>query len=401
MRLILATQGTLGDHLPMVGLAQHLMEYGFEVRLACNREMHAFVQAAGVQPLTFGMPLASVEACEKALFWDHWQNPPQEHIWSEKIEKSLTSDVSSLIKFLRPGDVLVGAKNLFFLPLVARASGCSLIEVGLNPASMIDYSRLPTARDSLQSWALGLRHLERRLRFYWLGQSDSSPDPDPMLRLHAVPDVMTPFHYPLLSAIQTGFWCYQHPEWNDWVPTESLQQALRGRPAPLGLIFSSQPLHQPVKVLSDHLEVAQHLGRRLVVVKGWAFGDESQRCHPDLVSLLKHPDLIVLDPLPLEWLFQRLDAVFIHGGIGTFARALQAGCHVVIEPYGNDQFLNARLAMDNDLALVIHPHRWQPLQVVDALKLRLGLIPVRLNSEDFEGLSKAASMISKRISSLG
>ena len=148
MRLILATQGTLGDHLPMVGLAQKLMQSGFEVRLACNHAMHRFVQSAGVQPLPFGTPLAEVEACRNALGWDHWQFSLADFDWSEDTETRMAFDVSTLIDQLTPGDLLIGAKNVRFLSLIAQASKCRFVEVGLNPGSMIDDSRLDIVKYS-------------------------------------------------------------------------------------------------------------------------------------------------------------------------------------------------------------------------------------------------------------
>ena len=397
MRLILVTQGTLGDHLPMIGLAQHLIESGFEVRLACNHSMHRLVQSAGVQPLPFGVPLAELQACHNAIYWDHWKSSPLAQTWSKEIEERLTFDVSALIGQLAPGDILIGAKNIYFLSLIAQASHCQLIEVGLNAGSMIDYSRLAAAKDSKHSWAEGLKRLERRLKCRWLQCTDSSSDLIPLLRLHAVPDLLTPRHYPLLEAIRTGFWCYQHPRWNGWEPADSLRQALRGRQAPLGLVFSSQPLTQPVEVLAKHLDVAQRVGRSLVVVKGWAFGEESQHLSPDLAVMLNDPDLIVIDPLPLSWLFQRLDAVFIHGGMGTLACALQARCPTVIEPYGNDQFLNARLAIEHDLALVVHPHRFEAVEVADVLRLHMRRTQEDLHQDAFEGLPKAVSLINRTL----
>ena len=163
------------------------------------------------------------------------------------------------------------------------------------------------------------------------------------------------------------------------------------------MVFSSQPLYQPVEVLANHLDVAMNLGRRLIVVKGWAYGEESQHRHPELHEIFKHPDLVVVDPIPLNWLFQRTDAVFIHGGMGTLARALQTRCHVVIEPYGNDQFLNARLAIEQNLALAVHPYRFNPVEVADSLRSHLAAETNGLHHQAFEGLSKAASLITKHV----
>ena len=100
-------------------------------------------------------------------------------------------------------------------------------------------------------------------------------------------------------------------------------------------------------------------------------------------------------PLPFDWLFLRLDAVFIHGGMGTLARALQARCRTVIEPYGNDQFLNARLAIEHDLALAVHPYRFDSVEVADALRFQLARTQYDLHHDVFEGLPRAVSLITE------
>lgn len=58
---------------------------------------------------------------------------------------------------------------------------------------------------------------------------------------------------------------------------------------------------------------------------------------------------------------------FIHGGMGTLAAANDGGCQLVIEPFGNDQFLNARLALEQGLGWAVPPHRFDPEQVAALL----------------------------------
>lgn len=388
MRLILATQGTLGDHLPMVGLAAALSQRGFEVRLACNQATHSLARRAGVQPLAFGEPLGPSEANASPLSWDHWKASPVRRAWTEAHLCALQDQSEALLAHLQPGDVLIGTRNQYMLSLVARARSCRWLEVGLNCGAMIDYLRLPAARDSTHPWKHGLDQLEAQLRQQLLGSVEDREDPPPLLRLHAVPDAFAPLDYPQVPAVRTGFWCWQDPLWQDWAPPVALERALVTGPPPLGLVFSSQPLLDPRGVLARHLEVAERLGRSLVLVRGWAFRGDEQ-----LAPLLDHPALIAVEPLPLSWLLARLSAVFIHGGMGTLAQALRAGCQVVIEPFGNDQFLNARLALQQGLALAVHPHRFDPASVAAALEARGTRTGSVLEPAAFAGLIWAAERI--------
>lgn len=388
MRLILATLGTFGDHLPMVGLGSALQRRGLTVRLACNPAMHPLARRAGLEPLAFGVPLGQREANRRPLDWDHWQASPTKRLWTDADRCRLLDEIHTLLDHLQPGDVLVSTRNLFLISLVARARHCLWIEVGLNSGAMIDYERLPMARDSSHPWKLGVDSLEVDLRRRLFGSSDDEQDPPPVLRLHAVPDAFAPLSLPQVPAVRTGFWCWEDPCWQSWTPPASLERLLAGGAPPLGLVFSSQPLHDPRGVLARHLEVAERLECSLVLVKGWAFGSEEQ-----LSPLLDHPALVAVEPLPLSWLLPRLSAVFIHGGMGTLAQALRAGCQVVIEPFGNDQFLNARLALQQDLAIAVHPHRFDPDQVAHTLKALLKRPGPALESSAFAGLPQAAQRL--------
>ncbi|MFM7314366.1 MAG: glycosyltransferase [Cyanobium sp.] len=396
MRLILATLGTLGDHLPMAGLAHTLVQQGFEVRFACNPAMHPLARRAGVEPLAFGAALGRLEASATPLAWDHWQASPRCRDWTEADRRRLLGDIETLLALLQPGDVLVGTRNLYLLSLVARARSCFWLEVGLHCGAMIDYQHLPAARDSTHPWKRGLDRLERDLRQRLLGDPEDRQDPPPLLRLHAVPDAFAPAAYPQVPAVRTGFWCWDDPRWRNWNPPEALEQLLAADGPPLGLVFSSQPLHDPRAVLARHLEVAERLRRSLVLVRGWAFGDEEQ-----LAPLLDHPALTAVAPLPLSWLLPRLSAVFIHGGMGTLAQALRAGCQVVIEPFGNDQFLNARMALQQDLALAVHPHRFDSAEVAGALESCLTGPGSALDPSAFAGLPQAATRLGDLLEQIG
>lgn len=362
MRLILVTQGTLGDHLPMVGLGCALQQRGYTVLLACNPAVHALAERAGLAVVPFGDALGPQQAVGRPIGWDHWLRNPDQVVWDHRDQTRVTGQVQQLLGILEPGDVLIGTRNLSLLSLIARVRGCRWVEVGVNSGSMIDYDRLAESRPEPHPWSVGLERLETALRDQLLGTAEKRDDPPPMLRLHAVPEAFVPHDYPQLPCERTGFWRFDDPLWQAWSPHPALEARLGGGPAPLVLAFSSQPLVDPLTLLRKHLQVAELLGRPLLLVKGWAFTSLDPES-----DLLRHPALVALDPLPFRWLFNRAQTAFIHGGMGTLAAALDGGCRLVIEPFGNDQFLNARLATAAGLAWAVHPHRFDPEQVAALL----------------------------------
>ena len=368
----------------MVGLAVALRQLGLQVRLACNPAMHPLARSAGFEPIAFGASLGLEQAAKMPLAWDQWLAPPSSMQWSEECGASLLCEAEELLDVLRPGDVLIAPRNLPFLSLIATARGCRWVQVGLNSGAMIDHAQLGTRLLGRHPWKLGMDRLERMLRERLLGVSDGRDDSPPLMRLHAVPEVFVPYDYPQLPSKCTGFWCWDDPRWQQWSPPDDLNSFLKRNPEPLALAFSSQPLREPVAVLRQHLEVAERLGTTLMVVKGWAFSSQELP-----TTLINNPALHLVESLPFSWLLPRLHTVFIHGGMGTLAQALRAGCRVVIEPFGNDQFLNARLALEQGLALAVHPHRFDPTEVATAVRMQEP--PTRRLEEDsFAGIDKAA-----------
>ena len=82
------------------------------------------------------------------------------------------------------------------------------------------------------------------------------------------------------------------------------------------------------------VEAVVKSGVRAIISKGWSSRSQ-QRPHNDFV----YPDCIYpLNSVPHDWLFPKLAAVIHHGGAGTTAAGLRAGCPAVIHPFFGDQF---------------------------------------------------------------
>ena len=389
MRIIIATVGTLGDHLPMVGLAVALKQHGHEVKIACNKVMHPLALRAEVEPIKLGAPLGQHQATKDTLHWDHWLAPPSIMRWGEEIASSFYSETEEIFNILQGNDVVIGPRNLLFLSLVARARNCRWVQVGLNSGAMIDDAQMGARLNHNHPWKQGIERLEKTLRNHLIGDCNDYEDPPPLLRLHAVPEMFVPRDYPQLPSKRTGFWCWDDPRWEGWTPPKNLKDVLMQMRTPIVLAFSSQPVINPINVILQHLKVAEIMGRMLIVVKGWAFNSQVLQ-----TKILDNSNIIIVDSLPFSWLLTRIHTVFIHGGMGTLAQALRAGCRVVIEPYGNDQFLNALLALEHNLALVVHPHRFDAVEVATALNQQ-ERTTTPFKDKDFGGIEKATQELLK------
>ncbi|KAH1230559.1 Sterol 3-beta-glucosyltransferase UGT80B1 [Glycine max] len=105
-------------------------------------------------------------------------------------------------------------------------------------------------------------------------------------------------------------------------PQEDFVQWIQKGPPPLYFGFGSMPLEDPKGTTDVILE---------------ALKDTEQRGIIDRVAELSD-NVFLLEECPHDWLFPQCSAVVHHGGAGTTATGLKAGCPTTIVPFFGDQF---------------------------------------------------------------
>jgi UDP:flavonoid glycosyltransferase YjiC (YdhE family) len=401
--VVVAGCGTLGDHLPLVGLGQALESRGHRVRMAFNTAMSACAERAGLATVRYGVELGPQQARQHAECWDHW-NAPQEvgRRWTEHDDDCLIAACRSLHTACRGADLLITSVNDEAGALVYELVGLPWVTLALMPAAFAFPRRsLESATSEIErayhrSFAEHLRRVRRRLKLRdrpLERQEDNLYAPRKLL-------ASSPSFSPALSSDyeevhMTGFWFYDEPEWLDWQPSGSLARFVEEGPPPLVLSFSSLPLVDAPGVLAAHARAAASLGMRLVVQRGWAGFTEQE-----LRSDASPQSVRFVDAIPHDWLFARAGVCILHGGIGSVARAIRAGCPMVIEPYGNDQFYNARQVVALGLGAAMHPHRLTPAGLARVIRekvlqpecrARVEALGAVIRAED--GLTRACDLL--------
>ncbi|KAH7525113.1 hypothetical protein FEM48_Zijuj06G0190700 [Ziziphus jujuba var. spinosa] len=152
-----------------------------------------------------------------------------------------------------------------------------------------------------------------------------------------------------ISHLPTGYMWSPHvvPKPNDWgplvdvvgycflnlgskyQPQEEFVQWIQKGPKPIYIGFGSMPLEDPKKTTDIILEALKDTGQRGILDRGWG----------DLGNLIDVSDnIFLLEDCPHDWLFPQCSAVVHHGGAGTTATGLRAGCPTTIVPFFGDQF---------------------------------------------------------------
>jgi UDP:flavonoid glycosyltransferase YjiC (YdhE family)/GT2 family glycosyltransferase len=402
--IVISTAGTLGDHLPFIALGQALQVRGYRVRMVLNPAMQDIAVGAGLDTTRLpDIERGAAHARQHAGVWDHWPQVDGGSSGATTPDMTLDDYIAQaqvLATACRDADLLI-ATSIRVLGYVAQQIvGLPWLTASMNPAMFG-----PTAGDSAPLIA-SMNALVTRMTAA-LGGTPPSPIgrladlyADQILlassRHFSQPDVRS---FPATtSVVPTGFWFYQDPTWADWQPDAPLAAFMSRSPRPIVLSFSSQPLVDPHTTLAVHARAAQALGYPLLVQQGWAGFTASA-----LPNDVDPANVFFTDFLSHDWLFAHAACAIQHGGIGSIARALRHGCPLLIEPYGNDQFFNARRVLELGVGASMHPHKLTVdglvrvigEKVLDpAVRRRAQEIGTRIANED--GLSAACDAIERR-----
>jgi vancomycin aglycone glucosyltransferase len=123
------------------------------------------------------------------------------------------------------------------------------------------------------------------------------------------------------NVVQTGAWIL-----TDQRPLSSELEAFfeAGEPP---VYFGFGSIRAPRDLSRTMIETARALGRRAIVLRGWA----------DLALLDDEPDCLSIAEVNQQALFKRVAAVVHHGGAGTTTAAARAGAPQVVIPQLFDQ----------------------------------------------------------------
>ena len=123
----------------------------------------------------------------------------------------------------------------------------------------------------------------------------------------------------------TGFWLDETDD--DYQPSAELSAFLSAGKKPVYIGFGSMTSGDMGEMLSIVQEAIRLSGVRAIIATGWGEGDPEPQKNV----------FVVKGYVPHDWLFKQVSAVVHHGGAGTTAAGLCAGCPTLVIPFGGDQ----------------------------------------------------------------
>ena len=343
MRVLLSTIGSRGDVQPLVALALELRALGQEVRLCVPPDFRDWIEGLGMSVTPIGPELRSTGRANPSATLP---TPEQRR---RMMEGTVATQFETIAAAAEGCDVIVGATALqIAAPSIAERMGVPYVFAAYCPAVLpsphhappvlatLGDAPAPAAADYRELWAQDAR----RWNDTW------GPLLDPhraSLGLAPVGDVrghvltgrpwlaadptLAPWPDPADRAVfQTGAWILP----DERPLSRELEAFLDAGEPPVYFGFGS--IRAPEGLSRAMIESARALGRRAIVLRGWA----------DLSPVDDEPDCLAIGEVNQQALFRRVAAVVHHGGAGTTTAAARAGAPQVVIPQHYDQHYFAR-----------------------------------------------------------
>jgi vancomycin aglycone glucosyltransferase len=337
MRILLSTIGSRGDVQPLVALGLQLKEHGQAVRLCVPPDFQEWIEGMGMPVTPIGPELRSTGKTNPMA-----SRPTPEQV-RQLMEGTVATQFETITAAAQGCDVIVGATALqIAAPSIAEKIGIPYFFAAYCPAvlpsphhappilpmlgdksvRMDDYTEL-WAKDA-QRWNMQWKDILNSHRAM-LGL-----DPISDVRSHiltnqpwlACDPTLGPWPDPTdKSVFQTGAWIMK----DERPLSPELEAFLEGGSPPIYFGFGS--ISAPENLGRVMIESARALGRRAILLRGWA----------DLSLLDNESDCLSIGEVNQQALFKRVAAVVHHGGAGTTHAAARAGAPQVVIPQHYDQ----------------------------------------------------------------
>lgn len=340
MKILMSTIGSRGDVQPLVALGQELAALGHAVSLCAAPNFSDWVESYGIGFHPIGPDLR-----ELATKFPSSKLPrPTPERRRQLAEYTIREQFRVLMEASRGRDLLVGAGALqLALHSIGEALAIPYVYVAYCPATIPSPDHPPARMEEhYPPWLPGFanRRLWRRdaASFNEIFRTPLNEE-RAKVGLATVADVQPyiftdapwlatdPFVGPAPRApgrhvVQTGAWFLR----DDSPLPDDVERFLNDGEPPIYLGFGSmraEPHTGPMLV-----EAARRVGRRAILLKGWA----------NLSATETGSDCLVIGDVNHAKLLPRVAAIVHHGGAGTTQAAARAGRPQVVAPHHYDQF---------------------------------------------------------------
>ncbi|KAL9936901.1 hypothetical protein V8E36_004136 [Tilletia maclaganii] len=355
MSIFCLTIGSRGDVQPYIALGKALQGHGHKVTIVSHPEYEKWVRGHGIDYRPVGgdpgklMQLSVEHRILSPSFFREsigkfrdWLDELLRESWEQCQGADLLIESPSTMSGIHVAEGLgIPYFRAFTMPWTqtsAYPQAFSVPPFDMGPSyNQISY----TLFDSIM-WRATSGQINRwRKHMLGLKSTDAT-----QLEVSKVPfvynfsEAVVPFPNDWGSLISiSGYWNLK-TEKGEWDPPEDLVSFLdkaRQEGKKIAYIgFGSITVPDPVALSKAIYTAVKAADVRAVVSKGW-----SARMHKGGGSKEEEPvppECYVVDSIPHDWLFPRIDIALHHGGAGTTGASLRDGLVTLIKPFFGDQF---------------------------------------------------------------
>lgn len=363
MRILILTVGSRGDVQPYVALGKGLLAAGHDVTLCTSESFQPFVEEHGlayaymndgfVQFMSTDLSREAMEQMSSVRGLIRYA--PKLWQQSQTLQHDLIRDAWSAAQSVRP-DLILYHSKMYIAPHIAERLQVPVALPFVIPMSaptaafpspgLPAVTGLPDPIEAVYNRLTyhlvgGLTHLgTRRFVRSWRESVGLSPSPthtslyrqfdgQPVPVLYGLSRHLVPRPPDWPEHVQiTGTWkLNRETSAEETWASPDLARFLDAGPAPVYVGFGSMSGRAPDELAETVIQALRMANVRGVLSSGWGGLEASDV--PDFVT--------VVGNVPHDKLFPRMAAVVHHGGAGTTAAGLRAGCPTVICPFIADQ----------------------------------------------------------------
>jgi vancomycin aglycone glucosyltransferase len=316
MRVLLSTIGSRGDVQPLVALAVELRAQGHQSRVCAPPDFRDLIEGYGLPFVPVGPEVRHAGSARSTT------SKPSPEALRQLVTDTIAGQFATLGKAADGCDAIVAATALQYAAgSIAEQRGIPYFFAAYSPNVLPSPHHAPPplpgqpptkeTAGNRSRVAAGLDPIVDVRRYMFTDRPLLAADP-----------ALAPWPTPSdLQVIQTGAWVIR-----DERPLSAELEAFLAAGEP-PIYFGLGSTHVPRETSRSMIEAARTLGRRAIVLSGWA----------DLTLVDNEPDCLSVTEVNLQALFPRLAAVVHHGGAGTTTIAARAGAPQVVVPRGYDQ----------------------------------------------------------------
>ena len=391
MTILLLTIGSAGDVHPFIGLGLALRNRGHKIKIITNPFFGEAVTRAGLELI----PLGAIEAFRTALSDPMLWHPKKGHIAVfDLVLDGLRETYDAVVNNYVAGETVVVASSLGLAARIAQDKfNIPMATVHLAPSQFRSSIEPPKIRGLWMPGWLPI-WIKRRI---WDGGDRFVLDKLLAPKINAF---RAELDLPPVHGILKDFWNSPDrilglfPSWfakpqPDWPPQTcvtgfprydeagarepdpELEKFLDEGTAPIVFTPGSAMYHGHAFFRAS-VEACKRLNRRGILLTKYA------NHIPDKLT----PKIRHFAYAPFSKLLPRAAAIVHHGGIGTSAQAMAAGCRQLITPFAHDQFDNADRLRRLGVARVIEASRYNARTATPELGLLLTDKAVRKNCRE-------------------